>query len=208
MKNTYNKIIKGYQLFRSKYALGDHAIMTQLSDLGQHPDVMIVACCDSRVDPSIILQCDPGDLFVMRNVANIVPPYIPGGSNYNNSGAALEFGIAHLEVKHLIILGHSQCGGIGALVNTKGLLQNEFITPWVSLIKNTDAHFKDLDYYAKLGLMHSYHNCLSYPFIKKQVDNHRLVIHQWFFNIKTGEILAYDHDEARFHKLDEILRKE
>lgn len=205
MEKSQLKILQGYKKFRAKYALGDHAVMTNLSDSGQHPDVMIVACCDSRVDPSIILQCDPGDLFVVRNVANIIPPYSPKSGYYSNSGAALEFGVAHLQVKHLIILGHSQCGGIGALVNSEGLTQNEFITPWVSIIKNSEAHFKDLDYYAKLGLKHSYHNALSYPFIKQRVENNALAIHQWFFNIKYGEILAHSTEEGRFRKLDEVL---
>lgn len=201
MEKSFSKLLQGYRLFRNKYAKGESTIMANLSDSGQHPETMIVACCDSRVDPALILQCDPGDLFVMRNVANIIPPYIKGEEQFSNSGAALEFGIAHLQVKHLIILGHSQCGGIGALVNTKGLVQNEFITPWVSIVKNKEAHFEDIDYYAKLGLLHSHRNCLSYPFIKQRVENNQLVIHQWFFNIKEGEILTYSHEEGRFHSL-------
>lgn len=201
MEKSFSKLLQGYSLFRDKYAKGESTVMANLSDNGQHPEVMIVACCDSRVDPALILQCDPGDLFVMRNVANIVPPYQKNEGKFSNSGAALEFGIAHLQVKHLIILGHSQCGGIHALVDTKGLTQNEFITPWVSIVKNQDAHFEDIDYYAKLGLMHSYHNCLMYPFIKQRVENNELAIHQWFFNIKKGEILAYSHEESRFRLL-------
>lgn len=205
MEKSFSKLVQGYSLFRNKYARNESNVMANLYNQGQHPETMIVACCDSRVDPALILQCDPGDLFVMRNVANIIPPYIKGEGRFSNSGAALEFGIAHLQVKHLIIFGHSQCGGIHALVDTKGLIQNEFITPWVSIVKNNDAHFKDTDYYAKLGLMHSYRNCLTYPFIKQRVENNLLVIHQWFFNIKEGEILAYSHGESRFHPLSDII---
>src|SRR5579863_9197421 len=104
--------------------------MQYLSNYGQKPEVMVVACCDSRVDPALILQCDPGDLFVVRNVANIIPPYENDEAHHGTS-AALEFGISVLHVKHLILLGHSQCGGIQALLKTNGEPQNDFINNWV-----------------------------------------------------------------------------
>ena len=91
-------ILKGYQQFREKYASSDQSVMQQLAYHGQKPETMIIACCDSRVDPSLILQCEPGDLFVVRNVANIVPPYEHDEAHHGTS-AALEFGICHLKVK-------------------------------------------------------------------------------------------------------------
>src|SRR5476651_1469906 len=106
MEKHLQKMIKGYQVFRQKYASGDHSVMHNLADLGQNPETMVVACCDSRVDPALILQCDPGDLFVVRNVANIIPPY-EKDQGYHGTSAALEFGVCSLEVKHLILLGHS-----------------------------------------------------------------------------------------------------
>src|SRR5215813_8002124 len=113
MENSFKKILHGYQLFREKYAHGDNSVMQYLSHYGQTPEMMVVSCCDSRVDPAVILQCDPGDLFVVRNVANIVPPYEKDEAHHGTS-AALEFAIRILNVKHLILLGHSQCGGIEA----------------------------------------------------------------------------------------------
>src|ERR1700722_138423 len=139
MKKSFIKILEGYQIFRKKYAEGDKSIMGYLSHYGQQPEVMMVACCDSRVDPALILQCDPGDLFVVRNVANIVPPYEKDEAHHGTS-AALEFGIDILQVKHLILLGHSQCGGIQALVNSSETPPNDFISNWVSLIKNPDCN--------------------------------------------------------------------
>src|SRR3990167_777574 len=130
MEKSFRKIIQGYLNFRRKYVTGDNSIMQHLADHGQQPEVMIIACCDSRVDPALILQCEPGELFVVRNVANIVPPYEPD-NGYHGTSAALEFGICYLQVKHLIILGHSQCGGIEALKNKSKLKQNDFITNWV-----------------------------------------------------------------------------
>src|SRR5438105_3891479 len=119
MKNSFEKILQGYQLFRKKYAVGDNSVMQYLSHYGQQPQVMVVACCDSRVDPAVIFQCDPGDLFVVRNVANIVPPYEKDKMHHGTS-AALEFGICFLKIKHLVLLGHSQCGGIQVLLDNHG----------------------------------------------------------------------------------------
>ena len=116
MKKALQKILRGYSQFRKKYATGDQSIMQYLATHGQKPETMVIACCDSRVDPSLILQCDPGDLFVVRNVANIVPPY-ECDEKHHGTSAALEFGVCYLQVKHIIILGHSQCGGIDALIH-------------------------------------------------------------------------------------------
>lgn len=201
MQNSLKKIIQGYAAFRDKYALGDHSVMQYLANYGQQPEAMVVACCDSRVDPALILQCDPGDLFVTRNVANIIPPY-EKDQGYHGTSAALEFGIRHLHVKHLIILGHSQCGGISAIVNQDELPENDFITKWVSLVKRDHAHFEDSDYYAKLALTHSYHNCLTFPWIKERVADKSLAIHLWYFNIKDGEIITYSHEHGRYEKLE------
>lgn len=193
MEDSLNKLLQGYQTFREKYVLGDTSIMHSLSHYGQQPKIMMVACCDSRVDPALILQCDPGDLFVVRNVANIIPPYEKDEKHHGTS-AALEFGIRFLKVKHLILLGHSQCAGIQALLDQENWNDNDFITHWVSLIKKEDAHshnLKDSDYYAKLALKESYENCLTFPWIKEQVLNKTLKIHLWYFDIKMGEIMTY-----------------
>lgn len=195
MENSLKKILNGYQAFREKYVHGDKAIMQYLSYYGQKPDVMVVSCCDSRVDPALILQCDPGDLFVVRNVANIIPPYEKDELHHGTS-AALEFGIRFLNVKHLILLGHSQCGGIQALLTQDNAHQNDFISNWVSLVQ-THTHDKDPDTYAKIALNQSYEHCLTFPWIKEKVAQKNLLIHRWFFDIKMGEIFTYveGHDE-------------
>jgi carbonic anhydrase len=198
VKKSFAKILSGYQDFRDKYASGDQSIMQYLSHYGQKPIAMVIACCDSRVDPALILQCDPGDLFVVRNVANIVPPYEKDEAHHGTS-AALEFGICGLQVKHLILLGHSQCGGIQTLINDNGL-KNDFITNWVSLIK-TSEKCSDSDEYAKLALNQSYQNCLTFPWIEEKVRNAQLEIHRWFFDIKTGQIFNYLSDNKKYESL-------
>jgi len=191
--------MQGYLNFRKKYATGDQSVMQYLASQGQKPEIMVVSCCDSRVDPSLILQCDPGDLFIVRNVANIVPPY-ESDVGHHGTSAALEFGICYLNVKNLIILGHSQCGGIEALFNTKNLKQNDFITRWVSLI-DTHSEIKDSNAFAKQALANSYQNCLTFPWIKERVEQQALAIHLWFFDIKEGEIFVYSFDKKDYQRL-------
>lgn len=200
MQTVFLKMMRGYQLFRKKYVLGDKAIMQYLSDYGQQPQIMVVACCDSRVDPALILQCDPGDLFVVRNVANIVPPYEKDEAHHGTS-AALEFGVRFLGIKHLILLGHSQCGGIQALLNTNSN-NNDFITNWVSLLKTQHDHNHDADEYARMALNQSYQNCLTFPWVREKIQQEKLMIHLWFFDIKKGQIYTYSDDQNQYRPLD------
>lgn len=193
MERIFSKLLQGYRGFREKYALGDNSVMQGLAYAGQKPEIMVVACCDSRVDPALILQCDPGDLFVVRNVANIVPPYEPDGG-YHGTSAALEFGICVLEVKHLILLGHSQCGGIQAVLRAK-IKENDFVGKWVSLIRHSACcELNETDALAKCALERSWENCLSFPWIKQRVEDRKLQIHRWFFDISTGCIHYHDSE--------------
>lgn len=199
MEKSFKKILLGYQIFRKKYAMGDKSVMQYLSHYGQQPEIMVVACCDSRVDPALILQCDPGDLFVVRNVANIIPPYEKDEAHHGTS-AALEFGISFLKVKHLILLGHSQCGGIQALLQNHSS-PNDFITNWVSLIKIPGSRPHDAEDYAKRALNQSHQNCLTFPWINERVMQKKLFIHLWFFDIKTGQIF-YSNEQEKYQPLD------
>jgi carbonic anhydrase len=161
---------------------------------------MVVACCDSRVDPALILQCDPGDLFVVRNVANIVPPYEKDAMHHGTS-AALEFGIRFLQVKHLILLGHSQCGGIQTLLNCDFAKDNDFISNWVSIIDGQPLHADSVDDCAREALKKSLQNSLTFPWIRERVDAGQLAIHLWYFDIKTGSISSYAESEGMFKPL-------
>lgn len=195
-------MLTGYEQFRQKYASGDASIMQYLSRHGQKPHTMVIACCDSRVDPALILQCDPGDLFVVRNVANIVPPYEKDAMHHGTS-AALEFGICFLKVKHLTLLGHSQCGGIQALLEGNDAKTNDFISNWVSLIKIDDAMDQAPDDYARLALVKSYHNCLTFPWIAEKINKGELKLHLWFFDIKAGQLFTCSANDRSCTLLDE-----
>ncbi|HLD17226.1 MAG TPA: carbonic anhydrase [Coxiellaceae bacterium] len=200
MQSSFRKLTDGYQTFRDKYAHEEQSLMKSLAQKGQQPEVMVVACCDSRVDPALLLQCEPGDLFVVRNVANIVPPFETDESHHGTS-AALEFGVCYLHVKHLIIFGHSQCGGIHARLNKDSLHQDDFISRWTDLIATETHGNHSVDDYAKEALLHSYENCLTFPWIKEKLEAHTLSLHLWFLDIKSAEILAYDFKQKRFQPL-------
>ena len=191
MDKSFKKLLDGYKVFRDKYAKCDQSIMSGLSYKGQSPETMVIACSDSRVDPALIMQCDPGDLFVVRNVANIVPPYEKDGG-YHGTSAALEYGICYLNVKHLILLGHSKCGGINALLDSTKTQQDDFISNWMSLVDTSENKILDPEEYAKLALGYSYNNCLSFPWVKNRVNSGELKIHQWFFDIKDGKLINVD----------------
>lgn len=190
MSKNFQELLEGYHIFRKKYADGDQSIMQYLSYQGQKPQTMVIACCDSRVDPAVILQCDPGDLFVVRNVASIVPPYEKDGA-YHGTSAALEFGVRFLNVKHLILLGHSQCGGIEALIKGTGNIECDFITKWVSVLKSHSTPMEDTDTCVKHSLNISEQNCLSFPWIAEKVKRGELMLHLWFFHIESGQIYFY-----------------
>lgn len=204
VEKSFKQLLKGYQKFRSKYHNSDPSTMTLLSDHGQQPEVMVVSCCDSRVDPAIILQCSPGELFVVRNVGNIIPPFEKDEKHHGTS-AALEFGICYLGVKHLIILGHSQCGGLHAYLNQEQLHQNDFITKWVSITNLTPEEKQDSDKFAKHSLNRSYENCMTFPWIKERLENNALSIHQWFFNIRDAQLFSYDDRKKDFITVDAIV---
>jgi carbonic anhydrase len=190
VQEKLTELLAGYSRFRKLYASEESSVMEHLSFHGQKPEVMVIACSDSRVDPAIILQCHPGDLFVVRNVAAIIPPF-EKDSGYHGTSAALEFGVRFLKVKHVILLGHSQCGGIQTLLNKSSVMESDFIHKWVSILKNAREGCESVDGCAKKALTVSYKNCLSFPWIQSAVNEQRLQIHRWFFQIRTGEILTY-----------------
>ena len=201
MKKSLKKFLEGYVAFRDKYVHSDQSIMQMLSQDGQRPEAMVVACCDSRVDPALILQCDPGDLFVVRNVANIVPRHTKDGT-YQGTSAALEFGVCYLNVKAIVLLGHSQCGGIEALLCKDDARQTDFIKDWMSLVRNEAKVELSADEYAKYALKQSYKNCLTFPWIKERVDAKDLDIYLWFFDINKGQIFTYCNEQRQYESLD------
>src|SRR5688572_20769205 len=130
-----SRLLDGYRAFRAGRLTTEQARYSELAERGQSPEIMVIGCCDSRVSPEVIFDARPGELFVVRNVANLVPPYTPDGAQRAVS-AALEFAVQALRVKHIVVLGHARCGGIKAYVEqTEPLSPGDFIGNWMALIK-------------------------------------------------------------------------
>lgn len=199
MKNP-TELLAGFRRFQRRYFADDRALFQRLTRQGQSPKVMIVACCDARVDPAIITDCDPGDLFVVRNVANLVPPCETGGG-YHGTSAALEFAVQRLKVEHVIVMGHARCGGIRALIEDaqRGESAGQFISPWMSIAdaarREAQAALPGADADAlaaaceRAALRISLANLLSFPFVREAREAGRLAVHGWYFDIERGELL-------------------
>ena len=188
MGRSLHTLLKGFETFREQLYKEGHAMMPDLAKYGQSPEVMIVACSDSRLDPALILQAEPGDLFVVRSIASIIPSYENAG-NQPSISASLEFGVCYLEVKHIVILGHSNCGGINALLNPDSLHQDEFISKWVNIVDASKLMTDDVDTSCHQVIGQSYENLFTYPWIRKRVEQDELRLHSWFFNIAYGDLI-------------------
>lgn len=192
------KFIGGFERFQGKYFGHDRKLFDKLKH-AQHPRVMVIACCDSRVDPAALTGAAPGDMFVVRNVANLVPPYAPGG-NFASVPAALEFAVQSLEVEHVIVLGHAQCGGIHALMRGEES-GGEFIGQWVSIArrarqrvlaelcdKPTGLQDRACE---QAAILVSLENLMTYPWIEQRVAAGSMHLHGWYFDMVQGELLGY-----------------
>jgi carbonic anhydrase len=195
-----NRLIAGFKSFRETYYDEQPEFYRSLVEKGQRPEVMVIACSDSRVNPSIIARAEPGELFIVRNVANLVPPYEPD-SHYHGTSAAIEFAVRDLGVGHIIVLGHSHCGGIQALcADTEEAANREFINGWISIVENArdDSLQGDeqLRHVERQAVMVSLENLLSFPWVRSRVEGGSLELHGWCFDLEAGELLAHTADKG------------
>jgi len=202
--------ISGFKKFRQEYFDSDEQRFAHLKS-GQQPKVLLIGCSDSRVDPAILTGCAPGELFVVRNVANLVPP-CECDSQHHGVSAALEYAVCHLEVEHIIILGHSGCGGINALMH--GIPNGkpaEFIGPWVKIAERgrervlAELAGKEPDKQNRAceqaALLISLENLLTFPWIDERVKTGKLLLHGWYFDISVGQLYSYCPDSAAFEMI-------
>lgn len=207
---TPQELIEGFKRFRERALTGDNAQFQNLVELGQTPSTLVVACCDSRVDPALILDCSPGDLFVIRNVANLVPPAENQG-HYHGTSAALEFGVRNLKVQHLIVLGHAQCGGIHALLERAVSKDESFIAEWMDIADAARQHVEREHAGADSKTRHriceqsailvSLENLMTFSWIRERVESGELALHGWYFDIEGGDLLGYNPATRQFETL-------
>lgn len=204
-------LIEGFARFRSNHFSADDAMYRNLVEQGQTPKVLIVGCCDSRVDPALIFDCAPGDLFVIRNVANLVPP-AEGRAGHHGTTAALEYGVRNLHVEHIVVLGHAQCGGIATLMKSAGKADaDSFIDDWMQLAEDARAGVL-----AELGaaseeqrqreceqraILVSLENLRTFPWITERVAAGKLTLHGWYFDIEQGQLLGLKEETCQFVRL-------
>src|ERR671921_2886982 len=194
------RLTEGYRAFLDERLPREKNRFEALAEKGQSPEVMVIGCCDSRVSPEVIFDASPGELFVVRNVANLVPPYETGGEFYGTS-AALPFAVQALRVKHIVVLGHARCGGIRAFADESAPLSpGDFIGRWMTLIgpaaDRLGPRRGDLaDYLAKLELAaidNSLANLMTFPCVRILVERGKLHLHGAYFGIASGVLLVRD----------------
>jgi carbonic anhydrase len=203
-----HNLVAGFKRFREQHFERNDSLYQQLVKQGQTPRILVVACCDSRVDPALVFDCDPGDLFVIRNVANLVPP-VEEHSGHHGTTAAIEYGVSTLGVEHIIVLGHARCGGINALVKTGGVgTPGSYIDDWMCLVESARAEVMIEMPQAPLAeqeraceqraILVSLNNLMTFAWIRERVEQSELTLHGWYFDIEHGQLLRYDATAREF----------
>ncbi|MFN3347819.1 carbonic anhydrase [Pseudorhodoplanes sp.] len=201
------RLIEGYAHFAGGRLREEQARYRELSEIGQSPEIMVIGCCDSRVSPEVIFDAKPGELFVVRNVANLVPPYTPDGAQRAVS-AALEFAVQALKVKHIVVLGHAQCGGIRAFAEeSKPLSPGDFIGRWMEMIAPAAQMLGPRGdepmgtYLARLeqaSMIKTLDNLMTFPCVRILVERGKLHLHAAYFGVATGGLSVLDRESGAF----------
>jgi carbonic anhydrase len=204
------RLIAGYRAFLGSRFAGERSRYETLAETGQRPEVMVVGCIDSRVSPEVIFDAAPGELLVVRNVANLVPPYEPDRDSQHGTSAALEFGVQALRVKHIVVLGHAFCGGIRAFADEQEPLSpGDFIGRWMSQIAPAAASLgpRGEDHAAYLRALEfasvelSLRNLMSFPCVRILVERGKLTLHGAYFGIASGRLLIRNAQTGRFERV-------
>ena len=210
---SIGKLAEGFHAFKKEFFVEKPNLFNNLVNFGQKPRVAIVACSDSRVDPAIVLQAEPGDIFSIRNVANLVPPYERGGSD-KSTGAALEFAVRILGVSSIVVFGHAHCAGIRALWEHPDdeSSNSDFISPWSQIALSAKQQIEKASPHATIdekaraceqaATLISMDNLMTFPWIRERVTQGSLKLHGWYIDIEVGELFAYDPAAKRFKLLE------
>jgi carbonic anhydrase len=202
------RLSEGYQSFLDGRFQTESSRYQSLAEIGQSPEILIIGCCDSRVSPEVIFDAGPGEMFVVRNVANLVPPCDPDSeSSYHGTSAAIEFAVNGLNVKHIVVLGHASCGGIRFFFDdAKPLSKGDFIGKWMSQIEpvakrmdpgtgDRQANLKRLEL---ATVEHSLNNLMTFPSIRRRVEKGELELHGTYFGVATGVLFLRDPETGEF----------
>ena len=204
------RLLAGYHTFASQRLPTEQARYRELSQVGQSPETMVIGCCDSRVSPEVIFDAGPGELFVVRNVANLVPPYQPDGGAHGVS-AALEFAVQVLRVKHIVVLGHAQCGGVKAFIDKIAPLSpGDFIGRWMSLFVKPGEIVEQREHESmqhfitrieKAAVLRSLENLMTFPCVSILVGRGKLQLHGAYFGVAEGSLAVLDEGTNEFRRV-------
>jgi carbonic anhydrase len=207
-----DRLMQGYRSFLDRRFASERSRYAMLAESGQKPEIMVIGCIDSRVSPEVIFDAAPGELLVVRNVANLVPPYEPDRSTQHGTSAALEFGVQALRVKHIVVLGHAYCGGIRAFADEQEPLSpGDFIGRWMSQIAPAAESLGQRDKHAGAGDYEGYlrrlefasvelslKNLVTFPCVRILVERGKLHLHGAYFGVASGRLLVRDPASGKF----------
>lgn len=206
------KFISGIANFQQQHFGENSELATNLL-AGQKPQALLIGCCDSRVDPALLTDSAPGDLFILRNIANLVPPY-QKNDDYHGVSSSIEYAVCYLNVSDIIVMGHSHCGGIAALMQSaQGEKEGEFIGTWVNIAASArdkviremadSSAEKQARACEKEAILVSLKNLMTFPWVRERVGKGQLSLHGWYYNIGTGQLKYYDQLTNTFDVLVE-----
>ena len=207
-------LLEGYQAFATQRLPTEQTRYRELSVKGQFPEVMVIGCCDSRVSPEVIFDVGPGELFVVRNIANLVPVYQPDG-NAHGVSAALEYAVTVLKVKHIVVLGHAQCGGIRAFVDKiEPLTPGDFIGKWMQMFikpgevveqRDHETMAQFVERIEKAAVFRSLENLMTFPFVRKAVESAQMQLHGAYFGVAEGTLFVLDKATKEFKSARSVV---
>lgn len=208
------RLIAGFKKFKEKYYQSESnnqpAVYQRLSTSGQSPRTLLIGCSDSRVDPAILTGASPGEIFVIRNVANLVPPCESSKSGLHGTSSAIEFAVTNLNVENIIVLGHRQCGGIFHLISDTNQQHDSFVSKWmniasgvrVSLEKTNLTLDEKCRYAERESIKVSIENLKSFPFIKSRLEQKSLNLLGVYFDLEVGQLFILNEEKNSFEALD------
>ena len=205
--NFPQRLIDGYGAFVGGRLQSEQDRYHDLAEHGQSPEIMLIGCCDSRVSPDVIFDARPGELFVVRNVANLVPPFETGGT-YHGVSAALEFGVGVLKVKHIVILGHAQCGGVKAYADdAEPISPGDFVGRWMSLMapaaekvgpRGSMSRAEYIERLEKASVVNTLDNLMTFPRLRILIEQGEVILHGAYFGVAAGELSVLDRTTGEF----------
>lgn len=202
-------LVRGVRQFQSTHFKDNQELFTRLSR-GQQPETLLITCSDSRIAPDLLMQTKPGDIFMLRNAGNIIPPY---GASNGGEGAAIEYALVELKVRHVIVMGHSHCGAMKGLLHPEDLKSLPLVSSWLKHAEATRSVVKEnysdlegeelLNAAIKENVLTQLDNLRTYPAVAARLTRGDLTLHGWVYHIESGQVLTFDPGQSRFVPMSE-----